>query len=145
MADFTINIYEYTKPEPTYDVSVKAIPAEGGTAYLNDNRTLSSATLTAGETLSIHAEPAEGYMFKGWALPNGDTSTLTPPFYIYNFGEEHAGEYTANFEKIVGITGISADGTEQAEPVIYNIYGQRLREITQPGIYIVNGKKVIRL
>ncbi len=41
-----------------------------------------------------------------------------------------------------GISEIQADKTNEA-PVIYDLMGRRLNSITKPGIYIINGKKVV--
>ena len=45
-----------------------------------------------------------------------------------------------------GIENISISNNENgnnAQPIIYNINGVRINEISQPGIYIINGKKVL--
>lgn len=47
------------------------------------------------------------------------------------FGDENA------------VTSISNIAVENAENVIYDITGRRVNEITEAGIYIVNGKKVL--
>jgi hypothetical protein len=41
------------------------------------------------------------------------------------------------------VTNISNIAVENAENVIYDITGRRVNEITEAGIYIVNGKKVL--
>jgi hypothetical protein len=41
------------------------------------------------------------------------------------------------------VTSISNIAVENAENVIYDITGRRVNEITEAGIYIVNGKKVL--
>ena len=41
-------------------------------------------------------------------------------------------------------TAIEEVKTESAEPAIYDLSGRRVKEITVKGIYIVNGKKVIK-
>lgn len=41
------------------------------------------------------------------------------------------------------VTSISNIAVEDAENVIYDITGRRVNEITEAGIYIVNGKKVL--
>lgn len=38
---------------------------------------------------------------------------------------------------------INNENGNDAQPIIYNINGVRINEITQPGIYIINGKKVM--
>ena len=41
------------------------------------------------------------------------------------------------------VTGIDNTCASTGEPVIYDLRGNRIAEITEPGIYIVNGKKVV--
>ena len=53
-------------------------------------------------------------------------------FYGFHFGDEEDG--TTAIEAVV----------ENAETVIFDLAGRKVSEITAPGIYIVNGKKVIK-
>ncbi|MBD5415908.1 MAG: hypothetical protein HDR46_06465 [Bacteroides sp.] len=48
-----------------------------------------------------------------------------------------------NPSESVAIDEISASGSDAA-PVIYNLQGRRVSRISSPGIYIVNGKKILR-
>lgn len=41
------------------------------------------------------------------------------------------------------ITGVDGIEVETKEPVIYDLSGRRIEKITQPGIYIKNGKKIL--
>ena len=41
------------------------------------------------------------------------------------------------------ITGVDGVESETKEAVIYDLSGRRIEKITQPGIYIKNGKKVL--
>ena len=52
----------------------------------------------------------------------------------YSFGFDWAGT--------TGIEGVTAEGAQ--EGAIYDITGRRVKAITAPGIYIVNGKKVVK-
>ena len=54
-----------------------------------------------------------------------------PAFYSFNF----------NWGGTTGIDGVEAEGAQNSE--IYDITGRKVKAITAPGIYIVNGAKVI--
>ncbi len=41
----------------------------------------------------------------------------------------------------VGVNGVAADG--EGTPVVYDLYGRRLEDVTCPGIYIVGGRPTI--
>jgi hypothetical protein len=56
-------------------------------------------------------------------------------------GEEFAGE-TFTFE-VTAPVGIDSVDAEVENDVIYDLSGRRIAEIVKPGIYIVNGKKVL--
>ena len=56
-------------------------------------------------------------------------------------GEEFAGA-TFTFEVAVP-EGIDSVDAEVENDVIYDLSGRRIAEIVKPGIYIVNGKKVL--
>ena len=55
-----------------------------------------------------------------------------------------AASYSFNFDwnGTTGIEGVVAEGAEDG--AIYDITGRRVKAITAPGIYIVNGKKVVK-
>ena len=44
-------------------------------------------------------------------------------------------------ELITGVEDITI--SNNGEPVIYNISGIRVKDLTVPGVYIINGKKVL--
>lgn len=46
-------------------------------------------------------------------------------------------------EVITGIGDVKADGTDVENRCFYDLQGRRLQSITAPGLYIVNGKKVM--
>ena len=76
-------------------------------------------------------------------LSNPGTYTFVIPAGLIKAtdGEEFAGQ-TFTFEVSVpeGIEGVDA---EVENDVIYDLSGRRIAEIVKPGIYIVNGKKVL--
>ena len=67
-------------------------------------------------------------VYEGYACELGD---------IYVMGNEDT-EITLNYKSTAGISDIAVDG----ETVIYDLYGRRVN-VTEKGIYIVNGKKVL--
>ena len=85
--------------------------------------------------------------------------------YILNVGSKGIGFYAANgmevpagkaylsvpastgakqFYSIKMATGISELNAEKADNAIYNLNGVRVKEMNQKGVYIVNGKKVVK-
>ena len=86
-------------------------------------------------------------------------------FFILNVGSKGIGFYAANgqdvpagkaylkvpastgakqFYSIKMATGISELNAEKADNAIYNLNGVRVKEMNQKGVYIVNGKKVVK-
>ena len=67
--------------------------------------------------------------------------------YIVLRGDEAANASSLLFNFRPGTTGIVPVGVRGAETnsvnAIYDLQGRKLSEMTQPGIYIVNGKKVM--
>ena len=59
-------------------------------------------------------------------------------------GANAAASYSFNFDwaGTTGIEGVVAEGTQDG--AIYDITGRRVKAITAPGIYIVNGRKVVK-
>ena len=51
--------------------------------------------------------------------------------------------YMMNMENAV-VTGINEVNTEKADNAIYNLNGVRVKDMSQKGVYIVNGKKVVK-
>lgn len=51
--------------------------------------------------------------------------------------------YMVNMENAV-VTGINEVNTEKADNAIYNLNGVRVKDMSQKGVYIVNGKKVVK-
>ena len=50
--------------------------------------------------------------------------------------------YSIKFDQMA--TGISELNAEKADNAIYNLNGVRVKEMNQKGVYIVNGKKVVK-
>ncbi|MBR3855805.1 MAG: hypothetical protein IKM65_06580 [Bacteroidaceae bacterium] len=60
--------------------------------------------------------------------------------YMYVEGPASSAGYRFDFG---GTTGIDEVETEESDLVIYDLTGRRVNEMNRPGIYIVNGKKVL--
>lgn len=60
--------------------------------------------------------------------------------YMYVEGAASSAGYRFDFG---GTTGINEVETEESDLVIYDLTGRRVNEMNRPGIYIVNGKKVL--
>ena len=72
-----------------------------------------------------------------------DTAWLNNAFkaYLPKSASSSAGYYSFRFGE--GTTGIENVESAEAVKAIFDLTGRRVSEITSPGIYIVNGKKVI--
>ena len=63
-----------------------------------------------------------------------------------NFGgtfSNYGGQIIDVILHVTNGTGVEEVETDGGDKVIYDISGRKLSEITKPGLYIVNGKKVI--
>ena len=78
---------------------------------------------------------------------NHNSATLSP-FRAYLLKTEPAGEQSIDIEYIFSPDATSIEGiiSEQiSQPaVIYSVSGQKVNAINKGGIYIVNGRKVVR-
>lgn len=69
-----------------------------------------------------------------------DPASVTPEqCYVNN---EYTVSFNINNDKTTGIRDVKVDGVKNG--IIYDIYGRKVTKINQSGIYIVNGKKVIK-
>ncbi len=59
------------------------------------------------------------------------------------FDKDHIIFDEGTYSGIENITVSNNENGNNAQPIIYNINGVRINEISQPGIYIINGKKVL--
>lgn len=50
--------------------------------------------------------------------------------------------YTVDNDKATGIDEVTTDSDKST--VIYDLMGRRVQDMSRPGIYIVNGKKVVK-
>ena len=67
-------------------------------------------------------------------------NTSSPRFSCYKSGQKDVNIY-AKSPETAGVDEVKAESGEVK--AIYDLQGRRLNEITEPGIYIVNGKKVL--
>ena len=117
----------------SYDVTVTASEGgsvTGGGQYLH------------GEEVTLTAVPEEGYEFAGWSDGTNDNP--------YTFTAKGNVELTATFTKIV--SGISAVKMNKSTVNVYSVTGQivkkdvaasELSRLISPGLYIIDGKKMI--
>lgn len=117
-------------------VTLSVQAEEGGNVQIGNTAAL-SAELHKGEEVTLKATPADGSTFIGWYIGNEVKSTST----TYTIVVQDAAEYIAKFEASTGINTIPDNSKEQS--VIYDLMGRSISEITKPGIYIINGKKVL--
>ena len=75
----------------------------------------------------------------GWFRLN-DITPYQGDNYSWKSNSEHYANFNLKPEKPTGIENMEAPATAE----IYNLLGQRLEKITQPGIYIVNGRKILK-
>ena len=78
-----------------------------------------------------------------WGAPEGGKFFVKAgtAYLAVSAGENAAKGFTLNGEA-TGIEGVNAN-VENAK-AIYNLNGQRVASMAKPGLYIVNGKKVVR-
>jgi len=141
--------YVKNKSTGTYAEAIStSVPLEGSatttseaTAYrLSD---MGNGLWTLDSNKSMHCAATQGYKVVGWS-----PSAVASQWYItaIETGETYELQELANRRHTettsISITYLSADEAAAIDDaVIYNLYGQRQRKITVPGIYIINGKK----
>lgn len=93
------------------------------------------------DVTAAHMENAYKSMLSGRGVVNADvTSSQLKDAY-----ETLSRHYTelVNAMHVVGIVDIEGDAADNSATVIYDLSGRRLNTVTAPGIYIVNGKKLM--
>ena len=95
--------------------------------YVVDGEEYASAIVAYGSEIGLIAPPVkDGHSFSGWV----DAPSVMPAEDIIISG---------SFVPNTGILGVQND----TESVIYDLRGNRVEEITETGVYIINGKKVL--
>ena len=105
------------------------IPAAENTTYY----VLANGT----EGVGLYKDELDGGTFR-----NNANKAYLPV--VAEAGANAAASYSFNFDwaGTTGIEGVTAEGAQDG--AIYDITGRRVKAITAPGIYIVNGKKVVK-
>lgn len=118
---------------PFTSTDVDFIPTLGATTITGDVKSI--LFLSSGNTLlNPDAENSQMKGFRAYFLLKGETASLARAFRM-DFGD---GEAT-------GIISLKTDGTANDEEAIYTLDGRRLQgQPSAKGVYIVNGKKVIK-
>ena len=107
--------------------STDITPAENTTYYVLANGT---------EGVGLYKDELDGGTFR-----NNANKAYLPV--VVETEANAAASYSFNFDwaGTTGIEGVVAEGAENG--AIYDITGRRVKAITAPGIYIVNGRKVV--
>ena len=108
--------------------STDITPAENTTYYVLANGT---------EGVGLYKDELDGGTFR-----NNANKAYLPV--VVETEANAAASYSFNFDwaGTTGIEGVVAEGAENG--AIYDITGRRVKAITAPGIYIVNGRKVVK-
>ena len=123
-------------PEETdLNVTIEAAATAGGTATIYGEQ---KQTIALGSKLIFEAKADEGYRFTCWTI-DGETVSTEP---VYTTIAREAMTATANFESL-GNTGIK-DVETVKENAIFDLSGRKVENIEKEGVYIVNGKTILR-
>ena len=119
---------------PSTSANVDFIPTLGATAITGDVEDI--LFLSSGNTLlNPNAENPQMKGFRAYFLLKGAAAQAKARAFVMNFGE---GETT-------GIISLKADGTAYGKEAVYTLDGRRLQgQPSAKGVYIINGKKVIK-
>ncbi|MBR0036072.1 MAG: hypothetical protein IJP70_00360 [Bacteroidales bacterium] len=117
---------------PTETTAVDFIPTLGATTIAGDVKSI----LFLGTGNKLYNPSAENQQMKGFrAYFRLKDEAAAARAYRISFGEEES----------TGIIGIRADGTANGEENVYTLDGRKLQgQPAQKGVYIVNGKRVIK-
>ena len=118
------------------------------------NHTLTEGTTDKGHFVSLAS--AELATFTGtdgvlcsWnvdlsSLATGDYNITASGLFAVGVDADNAiTAYTAEDQTLGTTTGITAPTSDTGKLVIYDLGGQRLNEVTEKGVYIINGKKTL--
>ena len=73
--------------------------------------------------------------FRAYFLLKGEAAQAKDLTFVMNFGEGET----------IGIINLKADGTAYGKEAVYTLDGRRLQgQPSAKGVYIINGKKVIK-
>ena len=117
------------------NVTIETAATAGGTATIYGEQ---KQTIALGSKLILEAKADNGYHFVNWT--RGTEVVSTEP--VYNTVAREAVTITANFESL-GNTGIK-DVETVKENAIFDLSGHKVKNIEKEGVYIINGKTILR-
>lgn len=117
------------------NVTIETAATAGGTATIYGEQ---KQTIALGSKLILEAKADNGYHFVNWT--RGTEVVSTEP--VYNTVAREAVTITANFESL-GNTGIK-DVETVKENAIFDLSGRKVENIEKEGVYIINGKTILR-
>ena len=132
----------YSETAGTYDLTVEATNTDAPIENNALRGTVAATNITAAAYVLANGKDGVGFYIattegqaEGTFLNNHHKAYLPKP----------AGMNVAAYSFRFGgnTTAVEEVETENAEAVIYDLSGRRINEITEAGIYIVNGKKVL--
>ncbi len=106
-------------PATSYDISVKTVPVNGGTAYIDDDNTAQHAKIAENTDFTLHAVPEPGFRFKCWK--HGSETISTNADVTLLCGASSSGTYTAEFESTEGATYCTPEGNSLYDRYITSI------------------------
>lgn len=142
------NPYEFTATEDAaffvnfvtedtdLNVTIETASTEGGTATIYGEQ---KQTIALGSEIVFEAKANEGYKFTEWTKGT-DVVSKEP---IFTTVAREAAVITANFGKTAN-TGIDAVAEDKEKAHSYDLSGRRIEKITRPGVYVVNGKTILK-
>ena len=142
------NPYEFTATEDAaffvnfvtedtdLNVTIETASTEGGTATIYGEK---KQTIALGSEIVFEAKANEGYKFTEWTKGT-DVVSKEP---IFTTVAREAAVITANFGKTAN-TGIDAVAEDKEKAHNYDLSGRRIEKITRPGVYVVNGKTILK-
>ena len=135
------------KNEGTYAFPLSITSANGATSLLQGTAETTDITPAENTTYYVLANGENGVGLYKDELDGGTFRNNANKAYLPVVAEADANavaSYSFNFDwaGTTGIEGVVAEGAENG--AIYDITGRRVKAITAPGIYIVNGRKVVK-
>ncbi len=118
------------------DATVTAVANGNGTATVND---VASKEVKLGDRISLSAVANDGCEFVNWTVDGVEISTEADCDVIV----QKTATYTANFTGGDNSTSINSVETSKND-VIFDLSGNKVNKVSQKGIYIINGKKVVK-
>lgn len=142
------NPYEFTATEDAaffvnfvtedtdLNVTIETASTEGGTATIYGEQ---KQTIALGSEIVFEAKANEGYKFTEWTK-GADVVSKEP---IFTTVAREAAVITANFGKTAN-TSIDAVAEDKEKAHSNDLSGRRIEKITRPGVYVVNGKTILK-